>query len=442
MGRPRLTAHLGVFMNGEEVGRLTSSSTDQLQFVYTNSWLQSELSRPISLSLPLTSLVYRGSVVENYFENLLPDSQSIKNRIQARFKAKSNHSFDLLWHVGRDCVGAIQLLPESQHPESIQTVRADLLTNSQIADMIHNYKSAPLGMNYEDDDFRISIAGAQEKTALLKQGDHWYKPLGSTPTTHIFKLPIGQIQNGRIDMTDSVENEWLCHLIFKAFSIPTADAEIGVFDDAKALIVKRFDRRWSADGSWLIRFPQEDLCQSMNIPSNLKYENHGGPGIVDIMSLLAASESPFTDRYTFFKTQMLFWLMAAIDGHAKNFSVFLLSGGRYRLTPVYDVLSAHHLAANGQIQSQKLKMAMAVRGKSKHYNWERILPRHWYSTGALCRFPAGQVDKTVEELVGSLEAAIEQVGHQLPADFPARVYEPLFAGMLSARDLFIAGNGR
>lgn len=146
MGRPRLTANLGVFMNGEEVGRLTSASTGKLQFAYASSWLQSELSRPISLSLPLTSQVYRGSVVENYFENLLPDSQSIKNRIQARFKAKSNNSFDLLWHVGRDCVGAIQLLPEGFSPDIIQSVRADLITDSQIADMIHNYKSAPLGM--------------------------------------------------------------------------------------------------------------------------------------------------------------------------------------------------------------------------------------------------------------------------------------------------------
>ena len=129
-------------------------------------------------------------------------------------------------------------------------------------------------------------------------------------------------------------------------------------DLVPVIVVERYDRR--RNGTKVERIHQEDMCQSMNIPSNLKYENHGGPGVVDIMSLLTASETPFTDRYTFFKTQMLFWLMAAIDGHAKNFSVFLLSGGRYRLTPAYDVLSAHHLAAKGQIQAQKLKMAMAV----------------------------------------------------------------------------------
>lgn len=90
MGRPRLAASLNVFMNGEEVGRLTASATGQLLFSYADTWLRSDAVRPLSLSLPLSSQAYRGPVVENFFENLLPDSQSIKNRIQARFGAKSN----------------------------------------------------------------------------------------------------------------------------------------------------------------------------------------------------------------------------------------------------------------------------------------------------------------------------------------------------------------
>jgi serine/threonine-protein kinase HipA len=438
MARPKLSAHMNVYMNGEEVGRLTSASTGQLQFVYTEAWLQSELSRPISLSLPLTSQPYRGKIVENYLDNLLPDAQSIKNRIQTRFRANSNNSFDLLWHIGRDCVGAIQLLPEGLSVGNVKTIKAELQTNTQIAHILHNYKTAPLGMEEDDDDdFRISIAGAQEKTALLKQGNQWYKPLGSTPTSHIFKLPIGHIKNGRIDMTESVENEWLCHLIFKAYSIPAAEAEIGVFDDAKALIVTRFDRRWSDDGSWLIRLPQEDLCQSLNIPPALKYENKGGPGIEDIMSILTQSENFIKDRYVFFKTQLLFWLLAAIDGHAKNFSIFLLPGGGYKLTPIYDVLSAHHLAENGQILPQHLKMAMSVKGKNKHYGWERILPRHWFSMATICHFSSDQVKKIINELIESLDTTIDQVGSQLPTDFPSRVSGPIFNGMLAARDKFI-----
>ncbi len=435
MARPRLSATLDLFMNGETVGQLTSTATGQLQFSYADEWLQSDASRPLSLSLPLSSQLFRGSVVENFFENLLPDSQSIKQRIQARFGAKSNNCFDLLWHVGRDCVGALQLLPEGQDSGATVATSAEPLSDAQIAHILHNYRSAPLGMG-EDDDFRISIAGAQEKTALLHWNGRWCRPLGATPTSHIFKLPLGQIANGRIDMADSVENEWLCHLILKAYNIPVADAEIGRFEDAKALIVKRFDRRWSDDGSWLIRLPQEDMCQALNVPVALKYENIGGPGIEALMGLLLGSDNALADRYIFFKTQLLFWLLAAIDGHAKNFSIFLLRGGSYRLTPMYDVLSAHHLVANQQILPQKLKMAMAVRGKEKHYTWERMLPRHWYATASSCRFPADQVGKIIDELMGQLETVIEQVRVQLPPDFPDRVAAPVFTGMLTARDYF------
>jgi serine/threonine-protein kinase HipA len=187
----------------------------------------------------------------------------------------------------------------------------------------------------------------------------------------------------------------------------------------------------------LIRLPQEDMCQALNVPPSLKYENRGGPGITSVMALLLGSGDAVGDRYLFFKTQILFWLLAAIDGHAKNFSIFLLPGGNYRLTPMYDVLSAHHLVENRQIMPQKLKMAMAIKGREKHYTWERMLPRHWFSTAHGCRFPADQVETILDELLGNIDAVIAQVGAQLPATFPARVAEPVFNGMLAARELFV-----
>ena len=75
------------------------------------------------------------------------------------------------------------------------------------------------------------------------------------------------------------------------------------------------------------------------MPSDRKYEADGGPGIRTIMGLLLGSSRADDDRRDFFKTQILYWLLCAIDGHAKNFSLFLEAGGGYRLTPRYDVLS-------------------------------------------------------------------------------------------------------
>jgi serine/threonine-protein kinase HipA len=382
--------------------------------------------------MPLSQRVFSGDVVENFFENLLPDSQPIRSRIQTRFSARSSRCFDLLWHVGRDCVGALQLLPEEAASIDVRQIEAKALTDSQIADILRNYATMPLGM--QDDDFRISIAGAQEKTALLWMNEKWHRPLSVTPTSHIFKLPIGKIAHSGMDLTDSVENEWLCHLILKAYGLPVAAAEMATFEDVKVLVVKRFDRRWADDRSWLIRLPQEDLCQALNIPPALKYESDGGPGMERIMTLLLGSAHALTDRHLFLRTQVLFWLLGAIDGHAKNFSLFLLPGGGYQLTPAYDVLSAYPLLAKRQVDSRKMKMAMAVKGKSSHYHWDKILYRHWLSTAQACRFPVDEMETIIKDLLAGMDGVIAQVATQLPASFPEEVAQTIFAGMQGARD--------
>lgn len=435
MGRKRHSAELSVLMNGEKVGTLGRNARGILSFIYAPTWIESENSRPLSLSMPLATNPYTGDIVQNFFDNLLPDNDKIKERIQVRVGAESSESFDLLWHIGRDCVGAIQIFPEGATID-IKKVESEPLNDSQIANILRNYRTLPLGMD-EDDDFRISIAGAQEKTALLWRDGSWHRPLGTTPTSHIFKLPIGIIERVHFDLRDSVENEWLCHLIFKAYDIPVADADMQRFDDAKALVVKRFDRRWADDRSWLIRLPQEDLCQALNVPPHKKYENQGGPGIQSIMDMLFASKDQLADRRTFMRTQFLFWLLAAMDGHGKNFSIFLLPGSNYRLTPMYDILSAHPLIANDQMVQRKVKMAMALEGKSRHYHWERILYRHWLSTAKNCRFPEKEKIDIIDSTLGRMDEVIEKVASLLPVGFPADVAEPIFEGMKTARDRLI-----
>jgi serine/threonine-protein kinase HipA len=432
MGRKRVAAELFIYMNGQKVSRLLQNAAGKLEMTYAEEWLGSEARRPLSLSLPLSSRKHSGEVVENFFDNLLPDSQPIRNRIQARFGARTNRSFDLLWHIGRDCVGALQLLPEDA-PIDVRRVDAEPLTEAQIAATLRNYRTMPLGMG-ADTEFRISIAGAQEKTALLRLDGEWHRPLGATPTTHIFKLPIGRIEHSNMDLSDSVENEWLCHLIMKAYGIPVTGAEIATFDTVKALVVERFDRRWAEDRSWIIRLPQEDMCQALGVPPALKYESDGGPGIERIMELLFGSSEGLADRRRFMAMQVVFWLLGAIDGHAKNFSIFLLPGGGFRLTPAYDILSAHPLVAKRRLEQNSLRMAMAVRGKNRHYDWSRILHRHWLGTAQSCRFPAEEMETIVGGLLERMDEVIQAVTDQLPPSFPADVVEPILDGMRGARD--------
>ncbi|WP_218510577.1 type II toxin-antitoxin system HipA family toxin [Variovorax sp. dw_308] len=434
---------LDIWMNGEYVGAWFWSRTGVPALRYDDGWLRSPNVRALSLSLPIPAGTkeLRGPAVEDYFDNLLPDSDRIRERLRRRFHAASIEAAELLAAIGRDCVGAVQLLPAGQAPGPVDRIDSEPLSDAQVAQTLRNVTADPvLGqLAADEDDLRISIAGAQEKTALLRLGDRWHRPHGATPTTHIFKLPLGLVGNMRANMTDSVENEWLCARLLAALGFPVAGTEIGHFDNQKALIVERFDRRWMDAGRWIARLPQEDFCQATGTPAQRKYESDGGPGMRECLSLLAASDEAQADRLRFVLTQLAFWLLAATDGHAKNHSIFLRRGGGYDMTPLYDVISAWPIIGKGasQVPWQKARLAMALRSKSAHYNLASIQTRHWQALAT----QAG-VDGTFErmcDLVHNAPAALQRVERELPPDFPERVWRAVDAGVRAQCQRFESG---
>jgi serine/threonine-protein kinase HipA len=108
------------------------------------------------------------------------------------------------------------------------------------------------------------------------------------------------------------------------------------------LIVERFDRAWMDVGPWIARLPQEDFCQALGYSPGQKHEKDGGPGMDGCLRLLDGSADAEVDRLSFQLTQLAFWLMAASDGHAKNYSLFIGPGDAYAMTPLYDVISQVH----------------------------------------------------------------------------------------------------
>jgi serine/threonine-protein kinase HipA len=432
MGRRTKIRRLNIWMNGIPVGCWeTTRQGDRLG--YFDEWLTDEQSRPLSLSLPFLpgNAPYQGRVVTNYFDNLLPDNDAIRRRLAQHYQIEDTNPFQLLAQLGRDCVGAIQLLPEDEAPYDIYEINGETLDAARIAQRLRSVTSTQVLGQHEDEDLRLSIAGAQEKTALLRHDGHWFLPHGSTPTTHIFKLPLGLIGHMQADMRTSVENEWLCSKIMGAYGIPIAQCEIEHFEGQKALIVERFDRTLSSDESWIIRLPQEDMCQAMGISPLHKYQSDGGPGIANIMELLLSSDNAEQDRNTFFKTQIIFWVLAATDGHGKNFSIVHLPGGNYRATPIYDVLSLHPVIGTGrnQMPPQKAKLAMAVRGSAHYFLIERIQRRHWIAQAQQVGLGAAAAEQLIEDVIESTESVISTVGGLLPDDFPMDVAEAIFSGM-------------
>lgn len=432
-------------MNGEPVALWKHTSNAQQELSYLPSWLDSPSARALSLSLPFTpgNRPHRGNVVRNYFDNLLPDNAEIRQRLALKHHSKTTDSFDLLREIGRDCVGAIQLLPEDSTPAGIHEIRGRPLTDHAIERILKAVTHKPLlGQHLDDADLRISIAGTQEKTALLWHAGKWHLPLDATPSTHIFKLPLGMIGNGEIDFSTSVENEWLCAQIIAAFGLPIAPCEIQRFGKQKVLVVERFDRRLAEDGSWWIRLPQEDFCQALGVSPLQKYEDRGGPGISRILDTLDHSAAREQDRHTFYRSQILFWMLAATDGHAKNFSIFHAAGGSYQLTPLYDVLSAWPVAGRGRgkLATKKLKLAMAVRGANAHYKLDEIQRRHWNEMARRCRLGMN-AEGLIDQLIARTPAAIAEVESKLPRGFPEEVARPVLEGLLQASRRLAAMSG-
>jgi len=425
---------LDIWMNGIYVGYWQKKLGVE-ELYYDQSWVDNDQGRPLSLSLPFTpgNQKYRGDKVKFYFDNLLPDSTHIRKRLAQKFSAKSMSPFDLLVELGRDCVGAIQLLPADERPDNIKTITFKALSENEIAMILRKASSAnPLGSQEECGELRLSLAGAQEKTALLWHDEQWCLPTGATPTTHIFKLPLGLVGNMKADMHESVENEWLCSKIVAGFGLPVAACDIGQFKDQKVLIVERFDRKLSLDESWVIRLPQEDMCQAKGLSPLRKYQNDGGLGITDCMRILDGAKDPQQDKKIFFKAQVVFYLLFATDGHSKNFSVFHQARGKYALTPLYDILSAHPIigSKSDQIPIQKAKMAMAVKGSKHYYRIQQIQRRHFINHATEVGISADEADRLITEITSATESVVQKMYKILPDHYPKELADKILQGML------------
>jgi serine/threonine-protein kinase HipA len=435
MARTRRHPPLRVYQNDRLVGKLLKQPSGAIEFRYDRDWLDRNTAFPVSLSLPLREEPWRGEPVAAVFENLLPDSTALRRRVAEKVGAAGSDAYSLLAAIGRDCVGALQFIADdAARPAPATPPSGEALDDEGIERLLKSLAQAPLGLS-RDDAFRISVAGAQEKTALLRLDDQWIKPHGTTPTTHLFKPQIGQLPNG-IDLSNSVENEFYCLRLLHHLGLRVNNAQIMTFGRTRALVVERFDRIWS--NGRLIRLPQEDCCQALSVPPARKYQSDGGPGMLAIAALLKGADAPADDHRTLFQAQLVFWLIAATDGHAKNFSIFLHPGGGYALTPLYDVLTAQPSLDAGQVQRKQMKLAMSI-GTNHHYRIDEIQARHFFQTGDAAGLSQKLIRDAVEAIAGRMENALLSIEAELPADFPADLHDSVSAGVRRRMQILRAG---
>lgn len=419
-GRSIRRNQTGVWYERSRVGTLIRATDGGIGFSYDRLWLARDTAFPVASALPLTQGNWHGAPVVAAFDNLLPDAEGeLREKIATRVGAPGKDVFSLLSVLGRDCVGALQFLPMGEEPSAQDMQYREIPEAEMIADL-KGLATAPLAQS-EDDDFRISIAGAQEKTAYLHIAGRWAKPKGITPTSHIFKTPMGVLPGpDEIDLSDSVENELFCMTLAQEIGLAAARVAKITLPGQVALAVERFDRIW--DGDVLRRLPQEDMCQSLGYPSALKYQKSGGPGIRQIMELLRESDDPMADREAFFRAQIFYFLIGASDGHAKNFSLHLGRRGRFRLAPLYDILSVAPVVHAGRLQRKRYRLAMSVGG---HYGIDEITPRHFETEGRASGLPRGRALELLQDMADRLGPAIERTRTALRNQVPHTVSDPI-----------------
>ena len=404
-----------------------SSSTTPL------GWLR-RAGRPLSLSLPLASGGLKGAVVDSYFDNLLPDSRAIRERLATRFGTASTQAFELLRAVGRDCVGAIQLLAEDEAPADLEQISGTPMSVDEVeALLLQTVTPGRLGGLLEEEDaLRISLAGAQEKTALLWHEQQWMRPHGATPTTHILKLPLGLVGDRQADFSTSVENEWLCLNILQAYGLAVPRCESPQLRHAEGAGRRALRPAAPFDGTVADALAAGRLLPGAGLPPHLKYEADGGPGVLDLARILQQSVNAREDLRTLFAAQLIFWMLAAPDGHAKNFSIHLLPEGRFRLAPLYDVMSIWPVEGGGpnQFSPHDAKLAMAVMGKNRHYRRSTIQRRHFNATAQQCL--GASAEPLIADVLAKTPHVVRQMYEAPPPGFPERVAERVLAGLTDA----------
>ena len=397
------TTKLEVYYNRCPVGVFERNAFNVVSFKYTKDWLADhENAFPLSISLPLNESTYSGDEAYNFIENLIPENELTRIRLASKVGSPTTDSFNLLRKIGRDCVGAFQFLPENESDTLVQKSGKTPITDMQIAEIIRDLDQTPLGVNTtENTEFRMSLAGFQNKTAFLWDNG-WNLPIGTTPTTHIFKPTIKSLRNKR-DFSLSVPNEYFCMTLCKELGLSVAESEIMEFDGELVLVSERFDRR--VINGQICRLPQEDLCQALAIAPDFKYDEAKGANILNCLNLLEGSISPVTERIFFLKAQIVFWMIGAVDGHVKNFSIFHLPKNQYTLTPLYDVLSLLPNVASGNIERKNLKMAMSV-GKDREFALDKITISHFLETAKEGRVSIKRLTSVIEELDKNVEVRV------------------------------------
>lgn len=342
-----MARYLDVFLGSEKVGVLEQDDHGAMWFGYDEPWLKSGSAVPLSASLPLRPERFQRKECRPFFAGLLPEEGN-RRAVARMFGVSERNDFAILEQIGAECAGAVSLLPPGQHPFP-GGARYREIDGAELEEKLRGLPTAPLMAGEEG--IRLSLAGAQGKAAVAIRDGAYFLPLDGSPSSHILK-PDSERFAGL------VENEFFCMRLAAEIGLDAAPVVIGSAGDIRFLQVERYDRHQSDDGEWS-RIHQEDFCQALGVPPEMKYQNEGGPGLNDCFRLLREiSSTPILDVLKLFDAVVFNHLIGNNDAHGKNFSL-IYEGEEARLAPLYDLVST---AAYPGIST---RMAMKIGGEKE-----------------------------------------------------------------------------
>ena len=382
---------LDVYLRDDRVGYLEQTDSGTMRFRYSETWLSSKASTPLSASLPLQPESFGRNACRPFFAGLLPEENSRK-LIAKAFGVSDRNDFALLEKIGAECAGAVSIHPTGELPAT----GTDSYREISVEELAKKFAALPLRpLLAGEERIRLSLAGAQGKLAVAIRDGKYFLPLDGSPSSHILKPESPHFEG-------LVENEFFCMRLAAEVGLDVAPVELKTADNVPFLQVERFDRKQLADGGWE-RIHQEDFCQALGIPPELKYQQEGGPNLKKCFALVrAVSAVPGPDVLRLFDAVVFNFLIGNSDAHGKNFS-FLYDGSAVRLAPLYDLVCTRaypHVAE---------EMAMKIGDERKP---SRIGARGWRKFFKEAGFGPAAAERRLLDLVNRVQQASQKLSAQ------------------------------
>lgn len=395
--------HLDVWLDGAHAGTLTRARSGDITFTYAPTYQDLRSAPPLSLSLPRHVPTHGPHVVMPWIDNLLPDNDEVRARWAATFGERRPTAFNLLRHMGADCAGAVQILPEGTTPDDDDASAP--VAEAEIARHLRELRRDTAAWAFAQHGGRFSLGGAQGKFALARAQDGtWHQPTGRAASTHIFKIGV-----------DGLEHSDLAELVTmrtaRALGLTVATTEALCFEDQLAVVVERFDRLAGPRG--VRRLHQEDLCQALGLWRTSKYESDGGPGLRELADLVAHADRRPQVREEFARAVAFSFVAAGTDAHAKNYAL-LHVGSRSALAPQYDLVSAAFLMTPREVWHQG-RLATRLGGE---YRLKGIALRHLERGAEDLGVDPGWFTETIRRDAAAFADVVRSVVSELPDVLP------------------------